>query len=94
MPDSNQEASAGTKQNQVTQAVDQQIQGFEQQLQQKSNSELKEVATKLETVERNMLLQKIDSELQTIKETVVKPGDGAAATAGAAATVVNQKSNT
>lgn len=88
--------AAGQKQQE--QAVRQQIDNFETELANKSNSELREIATKLESAEREMLLEKIDQELQLIKETVVKPGDGAAdasaaASAGAAAVVVNEPAN-
>jgi len=75
------------------QAIEQQIQGYEQQLQSKSNSDLAKTSTQLETVEREMLLEKIDNELHTIKNTVVKPGDvastAAAGSTAAAAVAIN-----
>ena len=71
-----------------------QIAKIEQRLEGMSNSELKQVATKLEGVERSMLLEKIDNELHTVKDTIVKPGDAAstaaAGSAAAAAVVVNE----
>lgn len=72
------------------QEIEQQIQTFEQQLESKSNSDLKQISTQLETVERSMLLEKIDNELHTMKDTIVKPGDAAtpAAAGAAAATAV------
>lgn len=83
---------SGEEQKQA-QAIEQQIQGFEQQLEQKSNSQLKEISTRFETVEREMLLEKIDNELHTIKDTIVKPGDtastAAAGTSAAAAVAIN-----
>lgn len=56
-----------------------------------SNNELRDIASKLESVERAALLEKIDNELHTLKKTTVKPGDvasTAAAGASAAAVVV------
>ena len=84
--------TASARQQQTSQAVQQQIDDFERNLQSKSNAELKGIANQLETTEREMLLEKIDQELQTIKETVVKPGDAAEATAaaGAASVVINE----
>lgn len=80
------------------QIIDQQIQNFEQQLEHKSNSTLSEMATQLETVEREMLMEKIDNELKVIKDTIVKPGDGAStaeagASAAAAVAVNNSAAN-
>lgn len=83
------------EQQQTDQGIQQQIESFESQLEQKSNTQLKDIATKLESVEREALLEKIDQELQTVKEAIVKPGDSSAsvsaATAGAAAVVLNEK---
>lgn len=98
----NQGVPLNAKEQQQSQQMDQQIQQFEQQLQSKSNTELKQISGQLETVERQMLLEKIDNELQTMKETIVKPGDiastAAAGAASAAATQVQsasmEKSNT
>lgn len=74
--------------------IEGQIKMIEQQLTGASNSELKEISTKLESVERAMLLEKIDNQLHTMKETIVKPGDGvstaADGTAAARASVINQ----
>jgi hypothetical protein len=74
------------KQQQASQVMEQQIQNFEKQLEVKSNDELKTLATNLETVERNVLLEKIDKELNTVKETLIKPGDGVSVAAAAGAT--------
>lgn len=84
---STQDASLNAEEPQKAQGVEQQIQNFEQQLESKSNSDLKQIATKLETAERSMLLEKIDNQVQTIKDTIVKPGDGASTAAAGAATV-------
>lgn len=83
------------QQEQTAQTIQQQIEDFEGKLEQKSNTELKNIATKLETAEREMLLEKIDQELQTMKETIVNPGDAAAsaAAAGAATVVLNETSS-
>ncbi len=73
--------------------LDEQIQQFEEQLQAKSNSELKQISTQLEQVEREMLLEKIDNELKTIKDTVVRPGDiTSTAAAGATAAAIQVQS--
>ncbi|MDT8903403.1 hypothetical protein [Anaeroselena agilis] len=87
-----QEVPLTAEQQKAAQAIQKQIEAFESMLGQKSNSELKEIATRLETVEREMLLEKIDQQLQTMKETIVKPGDAAAsaAAAGAATVVLNE----
>lgn len=53
-------------------------------MQQKSNTELSKIATQLETVERAMLLEKIDNQLHSIKNTVVEPGDTPSTTAAGA----------
>ena len=71
----NQGASLNAEEPQKAQGVEQQIQNFEQQLESKSNSDLKQIATKLETAERSMLLEKIDNQVQAIKDTIVKPGE-------------------
>ena len=76
------------KQKQQAQAIEQQIQGFEVKLGNSSNSELAQISTKFETVERAMLLEKIDNELHIIKDTIVQPGDGeSTADAGVEASV-------
>jgi hypothetical protein len=93
MPNNNQGVPLSDSQKQTAQAIEQQIQDFEQKLKGKSNSELKEIATALETVEREMLLEKIDQELQLVKETIVKPGDAASAAAAAAVVVANNSSS-
>ena len=51
--------------------IDQEIGQFKQELASKSNSELKQLSQQLESVEREMLLEKIDNELLTIKETII-----------------------
>jgi len=84
--------SAGEQQR--AQQLEEQIRAIEQKLEGMSNSELQDIATKLEAVERAALLEKIDNELHTLKETIVKPGDAAstasAGAAAAAAVVVNE----
>jgi hypothetical protein len=85
--------TAGQKEQ--AKALDKEIEAFEGKLTKMSNAELKDVATKLEQAERAMLLEKIDAELKVMKDTVLKPGDGAAsasaaAAAGSAAVVVNE----
>ncbi|MDR7865912.1 MAG: hypothetical protein RIN56_03785 [Sporomusaceae bacterium] len=79
---------------QKAQQLEEQIRAIEQRLEGMSNSELRDIATKLESVERAALLEKIDNELHTLKETIVKPGDAAStASAGAsaaAAVVLNE----
>ena len=52
------------------QDVDQQIQSFKKQLEQKSNSELAAISTQLENAERSVLMEKINSQLEVIKDTV------------------------
>lgn len=82
------------KGQQLSQQLEQQITQFEQQLNSKSNAEIKQLSEQLETVERQMLLEKVDNELQTIKETVIRPGDIASTAATgsvAAATVQSQQ---
>ncbi len=86
------------EQQKQAQAIDKEIRAFEEKLGKMSNDELKNVATKLEQAERAMLMEKIDTELQVMKDTVLKPGDGAAsasaaAAAGSAAVVVNDSSS-
>lgn len=74
------------KQQVEARKLENQIQQIEQQLQGASNDELKAISTKLDSVERAMLLEKIDNQLHTMKDAMVKPGDGASpAAAGAAA---------
>lgn len=79
---------------QKAQQLEGQIRAIEQRLEGMSNSELRDIATKLESVERAALLEKIDNELHTLKETIVKPGDAASTAAAgasaAAAVVVNE----
>ncbi|SDF69028.1 hypothetical protein [Sporomusa acidovorans] len=58
---------------QLSGQIDKQIQQFGQQLKSKSNQELKQISEQLEAVEREMLLAKIDNQLQTIKETAFRP---------------------
>lgn len=64
----------------LSQTFDQQIQAFEQQLSDKSNSDLKELSGQLDEVERKMLLKKIDNQLQTMKTALEEP-DASASTA-------------
>lgn len=71
------------KGRQLSGQIDNQIQQFEQQLSSKSNQELKQIAEQLEAVEREMLLVKIDNQLQTIKETAIKPEGNIAPTSAA-----------
>lgn len=84
--------SAGEQQQ--AQQLEGQIRAIEQRLEGMSNSELRDIATKLESVERAALLEKIDNELHTIQETIVKPGDAASTSAAgasaAAAVVINE----
>lgn len=84
--------SAGEQQK--AQQLEGQIRAIEQKLEGMSNTELRDIAIKLETVERAVLLEKIDNELHTIKETIVKPGDAASTSAAgasaAAAVVINE----
>jgi hypothetical protein len=95
MPKDNPEIPLSEKQKQQEQAIDKQIEDFKQTLKKKSNSEIKEIATQLDVVERKMLLKKIDRELEVVKDTIVKPGDGSAdAAAGAAAVTINSSTNT
>ncbi len=82
----NQGVPLNSEQQNQAQAIEQQIQDFEQQLAKKSNSELSEIATKLETVERAMLLEKIDNQLHTVKNAVIEPGGAAPAAAATGAT--------
>lgn len=103
MPQQSQESNTekqgvplSPKQQALAQQVEGQIQEFEKQLETKSNDDLKQIATKLESVERAMLLEKIDNQLHTIKNTAVEPGDGAspaAAGADAAVAVAIQQTN-
>lgn len=70
----------------LSQQLDEQIDQFEQTLQSKSNGEIKQISEQLDRVEREMLLEKVDNQLKTIKEAVIRPGDIAStATAGTAA---------
>ncbi|KYZ77053.1 hypothetical protein AXX12_02630 [Anaerosporomusa subterranea] len=57
-----------------SEVINQHIEKFKESLDQRSNLELKRTAEQLETVEREMLMQKIDNELQTIKEAAIQPG--------------------
>lgn len=74
----NQGVPLTPNERQQSREINQHIQKFEESLDQLSNSELKKTAEQLETVEREMLMEKIDNELETIKETVVQPGNAAA----------------
>lgn len=93
-----QGAPLSQQQQQQDQKLEGQIQAIEQQLQGLSNSELKTISSKLEAVERSMLIKKIDNELHTMKDTLVKPGEGgstaAAGSAAAGAAVIQQPTNT
>jgi hypothetical protein len=54
------------------QDVEQQIQNFKNQLAQKSNSELADISAQLENTEKGILLEKINSQLEVIKDNVTK----------------------
>lgn len=67
--------------NQDNTNVENQIATFKQQLSQKSNQELSQVASQLESVEKAALEQKISNQLDTIQENITQPSDAGAATA-------------
>lgn len=97
--DTSQENSLTKEEQQKSKIIEEDIQQFEQTMEEKSNSELADIATQLDTVERSMLLKKIDNELHTIKDTIIKSGDGTESTlqagtdAAVAAVAVTQNSS-
>ena len=81
-----QEIPLSERAQKLSQQMDEKIDQFEQVLRSRSNSEIKQVSEQLDRVEREMLLEKVDNQLKTIKETVIRPGDIAStAAAGSAA---------
>lgn len=83
-------------QEQTAQHLEEQIQSFEQKMHGMSNDQLKQMSQKLDLAERSALVNKIDHQLHTIKETIVKPGDAASQQAAAASStaVIQNASDT
>lgn len=87
-PGQQQEIPLSERAQKLSQQMDEKIDQFEQVLRSRSNSEIKQVSEQLDRVEREMLLEKVDNQLKTIKDTVIRPGD-IASTAAAGSTAAS-----
>lgn len=64
-----------SKAEQLSTKLDELIGNFEENLKSKSNRELSTISKQLSIIERAMLLEKIDNQLNSMKESVIRPGD-------------------